>query len=69
MLHPFFIDIEVRNEEKSGIKAAGGPLDILGSIEVPEPPIIQQTAFSIEAGYNKKPFYASLSYFLQQVRK
>jgi len=64
MLHPFFIDVEVRNEEKSGIKVAGGPLDTFGvSLEVPEPVDYTTNTFSIEAGYNKKPFYASLNYF------
>ena len=66
MLHPFFIDIEVRNEEKSGIKAAGGPLSFFSSMEVPEPTDYTTDSFSIEAGYNKKPFYASLSYFFSK---
>lgn len=63
MLHPFFLDVEVRNEKKSGIKVAGGPLTNFSSMEVPEPIDYTTDSFSIEAGYNKKPFYASLNYF------
>jgi MtrB/PioB family decaheme-associated outer membrane protein len=67
MLHPFFINVEVRNEEKSGIKVAGGPLiDDFKSMEVPEPVDYTTDSFSIEAGYNKKPVYASLSYFFSR---
>lgn len=66
MLHPFFIDVEVRNEKKSGIKVAGGPLTLFSSMEVPEPVDYTTDSFSIEAGYNKKPFYASLSYFFSK---
>ncbi|MBI5098755.1 MAG: MtrB/PioB family outer membrane beta-barrel protein [Nitrospirae bacterium] len=59
MLNPFFIDAEVQREEKSGIKAAGGQF----SMEVPEPVDYTTDTFSVEAGYNKKPFFASLNYF------
>jgi MtrB/PioB family decaheme-associated outer membrane protein len=62
MLHPFFIDAEVQREEKSGIKVAGGPLDKFNSLEVPEPIDYTTDTFSVEAGYNKKPFYASVNY-------
>lgn len=59
MLKPFFIDVEVRREEKSGIKIAGGQF----SFEVPEPVDYSTDTISVEAGYNKKPFFASVSYF------
>ena len=59
MLHPFFIDVEVQREEKSGIKVAGGQF----SMEVPEPIDYTTDTISVEAGDNKKPFFASVSYF------
>jgi len=63
ILHPFFISVEVRSEDKTGNKVSGGPLSAFSSTEVPEPIDYTTDSFSIEAGFNKRPFYASLDYY------
>ena len=62
MLRPFFVNIEVRSEDKTGNKVAGVDTS-LDTVEVPEPVDYTTNSFSIEAGYNKRPFYASLDYY------
>jgi MtrB/PioB family decaheme-associated outer membrane protein len=62
MLKPFFIDVEVMREEKNGNKVAGGGFQH----EVPEPVDYLTDSLGVEAGYSKKPFYASLSYFVSK---
>jgi len=63
-LKPFFFNISAQTEKKEGIKPTSYG-DLSGSgvvIELPEPIDYRTDTFRIEAGYSKKPFFASLSY-------
>ena len=62
LLKPFFLDISAQTEKKEGIKPAGGG-GFSGPFELPEPIDYRTDTFKVEAGYSKKPFFASLSYF------
>lgn len=60
LLKPFFADFSVSQEDRSGIKAAGGYTGV--SIELPEPVDYKTNTFQAEVGYGKNPFFASISY-------
>jgi MtrB/PioB family decaheme-associated outer membrane protein len=66
ILKPFFLNVSVSREDKSGIKPAGangGFFDFSNTSEIPVPIEYRTETFTVEAGYAKKPFFASLSYF------
>ncbi len=63
-LKPFFLNISAQTEKKEGIRPSSYG-DLSGSgvvIELPEPIDYRTDTFRVEAGYSKKPFFASLSY-------
>ncbi|HZV82398.1 MAG TPA: MtrB/PioB family outer membrane beta-barrel protein [Geobacteraceae bacterium] len=62
-LKPFFVSASFSREDKSGIKPAGASGGFSVTSEIPEPIDYRTDSFGIEAGYAKKPFFASLSYF------
>jgi MtrB/PioB family decaheme-associated outer membrane protein len=61
LLKPFFLNISAQTEKKEGIKPASSG-DFGGVIELSEPIDYRTDTFRVEAGYSKKPFFASLSY-------
>ena len=62
LLKPFFINASFSRENKSGVKPAGANSGFSTTSEIPEPIEYRTDTFSAEAGYAKKPFFASLSY-------
>jgi MtrB/PioB family decaheme-associated outer membrane protein len=63
MLKPFFLNVSASRENKSGIKPAGANGGFTTTSEIPEPIEYRTDTFTVEAGYARKPFFASLSYF------
>ena len=63
MLKPFFLDVSFSRDDKSGIKSAGANGGFSTTSEIPEPIDYRTDTFNVQAGYAKKPFFASLSYF------
>ena len=63
LLKPFFINVSASRDDKSGVKPAGVNGFFSESAEIPEPIEYRTDSFTVEAGYAKKPFFASLSYF------
>ena len=66
VLKPFFINASYSREDKTGVKPAGangGFFDFFNTSEIPEPVNYKTDSFTVQAGYAKKPFFASLSYF------
>jgi len=64
MLKPFFFSISADREKKEGIKPTSFGTIFAGEslIELPEPINYRTDSFHVEAGYSKKPFFASLTY-------
>ena len=64
MLKPFYFDVSVAREERDGIKPTAGSITTPGGpfIELPEPVSYTTDSLKVEAGYAKKPFFASVSY-------
>jgi MtrB/PioB family decaheme-associated outer membrane protein len=66
LMKPFYLDVSVAREERSGIRATGVPQDQTGGsnqLELPEPVDYITDTLKVEAGYAQNPFFASLSYF------
>lgn len=63
MLKPLFLDVSFSRDDKSGIKPAGANGGFSTTSEIPEPIDYRTDTFNVQAGYAKKPFFASLSYF------
>lgn len=63
-LKPFFFSISADTEKKEGIKPTSFGSLFAGEelTELPEPIDYRTDTFRVEAGYSKKPFFASLSY-------
>ena len=62
LLKPFFINASFSRENKSGVKPAGANGGFSTTSEIPEPIEYRTDTFTAEAGYAKKPFFASLNY-------
>ncbi|MFO0753080.1 MAG: MtrB/PioB family outer membrane beta-barrel protein [Thermodesulfovibrionales bacterium] len=64
LMKPFFLALSVTREERNGTKvnsaATGSPGG--GFVELPEPVDYTTNTFTVEGGYAKKPYFASLSY-------
>lgn len=70
MAQPFFFTIGYPYEKKEGIKptgvSTGSSRD--ACLELPEPIDYRTNGLKVEAGYSKKPFFASLSYYYGEFR-
>jgi MtrB/PioB family decaheme-associated outer membrane protein len=66
LMKPFYLDVSVSREERSGTRATGVPQDQTGGsnqLELPEPVDYTTDTLRVEAGYAQNPLFASLSYF------
>lgn len=61
-IKPFFFDATVYREKRSGIKPISANSGF-SMVELPEPIDFTTDTLTVEAGYSKKPFFASLVYF------
>ncbi|MBZ0155255.1 MAG: MtrB/PioB family outer membrane beta-barrel protein [Alphaproteobacteria bacterium] len=64
LMKPFFIGLSASREERTGIKPISAAIGSPGGafVELPEPVDYTTNHFKAEAGYAKKPYFASLSY-------
>lgn len=61
LIKPFFLDVSVSRENRDGISPA--TVGLFPVLELPEPIDYRSDTVSIEAGYSKKPFFASVAFY------
>lgn len=69
ILKPFYLDISVSREERTGIKPTGVAQNQTGAsnlLELPEPVDYVTDTMKVEIGYAKNPLFASLSFFYSE---
>jgi MtrB/PioB family decaheme-associated outer membrane protein len=67
LLKPFFFDLSVSNEKKTGTYPTGAAGTSPGgiSLELPQPIDYTTNTLNVQAGYAKNPFFAAVSFMYQ----